>query len=292
MSIPLKDLISHIRRLQIVTTRKVNNLFAGAYRSAFKGVGIEFEDVKEYKPGDEIRNIDWNLTARMQRPYVKNFREERELTVMLVVDISSSSRFGSRERFKSEIIAEIGAILAFSAIKNHDKVGLILFSDQIELYLKPKKGTRHVLRVIRELLYFTPKGKGTAIQKALSFYGKLQRKHTICFLISDFLDINFEKQASLIAKRHDLIFLEVFDKHEIAFPQIGLIQLKDLENGKLDWVDSSDPKVQTLFQEKSKENKKKLIKLIRKIGAAHIPIQTDESYINALRRFFKLRRLR
>ncbi len=226
-----KDSFEHIRAIQIRATRNVNDLFGGIYRSVFKGRGLEFEDVREYEPGDEIRSIDWNVTARMQNAYVKNYREERELSVMLVVDVSASSHFGHASYLKSELITEIAALLAFSAIKNQDKVGLLLFSDQIELYLRPKKGSRHVLRIIRELLYFQPKQRGTDLQKALAFLGKVQRHQTVCFIISDFISGDFSHELQLTAKRHETIAIYVYDDYEIQFPNIGLIALQDLESG-------------------------------------------------------------
>lgn len=286
-----KDIFDHIRRIQITTTRAVEDLFAGAYRSAFKGQGLEFEDVREYQPGDDIRHIDWNVSARLQHLYVKNFREERELTVMLVIDISASSQFSSSPRLKSEIIAEIGALLAFSAIKNQDRVGLLLFSNEIELYLSPKKGIRHVLRVIRDLLYFKPQHSGTDLKKALAFLGKVQKRHSICFLISDFLaPINqFEHESLLIAKRHDLIFLHVCDAHEENFPDLGLVHLKDLESGEMRLIDSANFTLQQSFRELAKERQQNLIRLTNQIRAGFISVSSHLSYIPPLRKFFKLR---
>lgn len=281
-----KEAFQSIRSIQIRATRNVNDLFAGIYRSVFKGRGLEFEDVREYQPGDEIRSIDWNVTARMQNAYVKNFKEERELTVMLVVDVSASSQFGHASRLKSQLIAEIGALLAFSAIKNQDKVGLLLFSDQIELYLRPKKGTRHVLRVIRELLYFQPQHLGTDLQKALAFLGRVQRHQTICFLISDFLTENFSHELRLTAKRHETIAIRVYDQYENQFPKLGLAALRDLESNSSAYVDSSDPLTRTKFQEKAELNHTQLQQLIHRAGADLISIRTDESYEKTLQHFF------
>jgi uncharacterized protein (DUF58 family) len=286
------DLFRDIRRLQIVATRKVDSLFAGAYRSTFKGRGIEFEGVREYQPGDEIHHINWFLTAHTQRPFVKTFKEERELTVMLLVDVSASARFGSSKQFKNRLIAEIGAILAFSAIKNHDKVGLLLFSNEMELYLKPKKEIRHVLRVIRELLFFKPRHSGTDLKKALVFLGQVQRKKTVCFVISDCLAPPFERELKIAAKRHELIFLEVYDPHEESFPNLGLLRLMDLESGEMGWVDTADPEVRRQFHELSKERRLKLKKTVERIGATHIGVRSDESPTDALRNFFRMRRAR
>lgn len=288
MTEPL-EAFQHIRRLQIKALHNVNDLFAGIYRSAFKGKGLEFEDVREYQPGDDIRTIDWNVTARSQHPFVKNFREERELTVMLVVDISASSQFSHTTRFKSEMIAELAALIAFSAIKNQDKVGLLLFSNEIELYLAPKKGVRHVLRVIRELLYFTPKNRGTDLPKALSFLGRVQRKHVICFLISDFLTGDFNRQAALIAKRHELIAFHVFDTYEQFFAPKGLFTLRDLESQEQSVIDTTHPTVQEHFQKKTHEQQIATKHLFERIGAGYMSMHTGESSSHVLQRFFRLR---
>jgi uncharacterized protein (DUF58 family) len=289
MSTHIVDAFRHIRRLQIRTIRRVEDLFAGAYHSAFKGKGLEFEEVREYHPGDDVRQIDWNVTARLQTPFVKTFQEERELTVLLVVDISASTRFGSSSRLKKEIMAEIGAILAFSAIKNQDKVGLILFTNQIELFLRPKKGTRHVLRVIRELLFFPPKQRGTDLQQVLSFLGKVQRKRAICFLISDFLTTDFAHEAALIAKRHDLIAIGLNDPYEQTFPNMGLLHLADLESGDMQLIDTSYSELQHQFQTHAQERQIALKQLMSRIGANLIQLDTEKPYMDALHTFFKLR---
>lgn len=280
-----------IRHIHIKTKRVVENLFSGIYRSAFKGQGLEFEDVREYQRGDDIRTIDWNVTARMQNPYVKNFREERELTVMLIVDISASARFGSTQRLKSEIIAELGAVLAFSAIRNQDKVGLILFSDEVELYLSPKRATRHVLRVIRELLFFQPQHQGTNIQQALAFLGKVQRRRVICFFISDFLTepTEFSHEAALIAKRHELIMIRINDPYELAFPSMGLTTLYDLESKQVKVIDTSQAAIQQQFNEEANRRQLALKQLTDRIGAGLISFYCQESYQDALHRFFRLR---
>lgn len=283
------EAFQYIRRLQIKALRNVDDLFAGIYRSAFKGKGLEFEDVREYRPGDDIRTIDWNVTARSQHPFVKNFREERELTVMLIVDISASAHFSHTSRLKSEMIAELAALLAFSAIKNQDKVGLLLFTNDIELYLKPKKGVRHVLRVIRELLYFTPRNTGTDLPKALSFLGRVQRKRAICFLISDFLTGDFSWQAALIAKRHELIAFHVFDTYEKIFTPRGLFILHDLETQEQAAVDTADPTVQQHFQRKADEQGLSVKHFFQRIGADYMAMHTGESSSDVLQRFFRLR---
>lgn len=286
------DAFQHICRLQIKALHNVNDLFAGIYRSTFKGRGLEFEDVREYQPGDDIRTIDWNVTARSGHPFVKNFREERELTVMLVVDISASSRFSHTPHLKSELIAELAALLAFSAIKNHDKVGLLLFSNEIELYIKPQKGVRHVVRVIRELLYFKPKHRGTDLSKALSFLGNVQKKRVICFLISDFLSAHFSTQAAVIAKRHELIAFHVFDAYEKTFSPQGLLTLEDLETNEQAIIDTSDPIVQHHFQQKTQKEETDLKHLFEKLGIDYAPIDTNASSSEVLHRFFRLRGLK
>lgn len=285
-----KEAFQYIRRLQIKALRNVDDLFAGIYRSAFKGRGLEFEDVREYQPGDDIRTIDWNVTARSQRLYVKNFREERELTVMLVVDISGSSRFSHTSRLKSEMIAEIAALLAFSAIKNQDKVGLLLFTSEVELYLKPMKGVRHVLRVIRELLYFQPQHQGTDLPKALEFLGRVQRRHVICFLISDFLADGFKRQANLMAKRHELIAFHIYDAFEKIFSPKGLLRLIDLETHVQAMIDTADPAVQQNFTKKAQTHDLAVQHLFERIGADYMSMHTSESPEAILKRFFKLRR--
>lgn len=284
------EAFKYIRHLQIKALHNVDDLFAGIYRSAFKGKGLEFEEVREYLPGDDIRTIDWNVTARSQCLFVKNFREERELTIMLVIDLSASSYFSHTNRSKNEMVAEIAALLAFSAIKNQDKVGLLLFTNEIELYLKPKKGVQHVLRVIRELLYFTPQQFGTDLAKALSFLGRVQRKRAICFLISDFLTDDFSWQAAIIAKRHELIAFHIFDAYERFFYPQGLFHLRDLENHEQLFVDTADSRVQQHFQKKTQEQELAIKNLFERIGASYMAMNTEEDSSRVLQRFFWLRK--
>lgn len=286
------DIFKKIRRIQFHTTQLANDILAGAWHSAFKGRGMEFEEVREYQAGDDIRIIDWNVTARMDHPYVKIFREERELTVLLLVDVSASSRFGSRVQLKRDLIAEIGAVLAFSAIINNDNIGLILFSDRVEKYIPPKKGTRHVLRVIRELLAFRPAGRGTDLAKALAFLGGVQRKMAICFLISDFLCDHPLHELSLAAKKHDLIAVAVTDPHELAFPAIGLAALKDLETGAELLADTGEEELLERFSRLSLMRKESFAKIMKKIGAGYIDLRTDEPYILPMKKFFKYREIR
>lgn len=284
-----KTLFKKIRRIEMISTRLATDVLSGGYRSAFKGKGMEFEEVREYQSGDDIRSIDWNVTARMNHPYIKIFREERDLSVMLVVDISASTLFGSREQ-KSEWIAEISALIAFSAIKNQDKVGLILFSNIIELYVPPAKGSRHVLRIIRELLVFKPKQKKSDIQKALSFFGNVQKSSGICFLISDFLNGDFSHEAALVAKKHDLIAISVTDPLEHNFPAANLVSITDLETGARTIVDTNNKEVQKHFRRSSEEQFAYPSSLMKKIGGEFIDIRTDRSYLIPLQKFFKMRK--
>lgn len=277
MNIPFEK----IKKIQIITTQLASDLLAGAYHSAFKGKGIEFEEVREYQTGDDIRSIDWNVTARMSHPYIKIFKEERELTVMLVVDISASTLL------KKEMIAEIAAVLAFSAIKNNDKIGLLLFSDQIELYLPPKKGTRHVLRVIRELLAFKPKHKGTNFSTALTFLGNVHRKRSICFLISDFIGDIPSYSFTLASQHHDFIAVSVTDPLEINLPDLGITNIIDLETGKMKVV-NLNTNATTLHKKRLEDFKE----LLGKTNAGYIAIKTDEPYMDPLRKFFKLREIK
>jgi uncharacterized protein (DUF58 family) len=285
---PNHDLLTSIRRIQIKTLREVQNLFAGSYHSVFKGHGLTFESIREYEPGDEVRYIDWNVTARSSTPFIKQFKEERELTVFLLVDISASNQFGTTQ-LKSELIAEIGAILAFSAIKNQDKIGLILFSSEIELFLPPKNNLKQVLRVIRELLYFKPKHKGTDFKKALSFFGKIQHKPCICFLISDFILPESECHLGVTAHKHDLIAIRVQDPWESTFPNMGIVELSDLETGERVLVDSSNKKLREFFSQKVEERDKKIHRELAKLGVDQIIINTAQPYQKVLHQFFKMR---
>jgi len=289
MAVITPEIIKKIRRIHIQTTHLAQDLLAGAYRSAFKGKGMEFEEVREYQPGDETRDIDWKVTARMLHPYVKTFREEREITVMLMVDISSSARFGSQGKSKSELIAELGAVIAFSAIKNNDKVGLILFSDRVEKYIPPKKGTRHVLFVIRELLLHKPEGRGTDITAALDFLGNIHHRSCVSFLISDFICADFSKAASLAAKKYDLISIAMTDPYELEFPPLGLIELQDLETENTALVDSQSPRLREHLRNQTSERLGGTKRLMNKIGAGFIALRTDQSYMPPLRKFFRTR---
>jgi uncharacterized protein (DUF58 family) len=287
-----KEIIKKIRRIQITTNRMVSDVFAGEYLSVFKGRGMEFDEVREYQPGDEVRDIDWNVTARTGRPFVKKFVEERELTVMLLVDASGSSQFGSRQRFKSELAAELCAVLAFSAIRNKDKVGLIIFTDRIERFVPPAKGSRHVLRVIREVLYFQPRGRATDISLALEYLNKVTRRQTVSFLVSDFKTSGFEKALKIASKRHDLIAVMVSDPREKSLPATGLVSLRDAETGEEILVDTSDKDLRRRFREGTSKEEEEILKVFRSDDVDCIQVSTDQPYELALLRFFRRRERR
>ena len=287
-----KEIIKKIQRIQIRTNRMVSDVFSGEYQSVFKGRGMEFDEVREYQPGDEVRDIDWNVTARYGRPFIKKFVEERELTVMLLVDASASSRFGTRKQFKSELAAELCAVLAFSAIRNKDKVGLIIFTDRIEKFVPPAKGSRHVLRVIRELLYFRPEGTGTDIEMALGYLNRVTRRRTVSFLVSDFRPSGYEKALKIANKRHDIISVMISDPRELELPAIGLIRLRDAESGEEILIDSRDEGIRRNFRERNREEEEEILKIFRSADVDCIRVSTDVPYVPALMRFFQRRERR
>lgn len=289
LSVSSDELSKTIHKIQIETVHLAVGLLAGIYRSAFKGKGIEFEEVREYQIGDDSRSIDWNVTARMGYPYIKNFREERELTAFLIVDSSSSTRFGSENVTKNKLIAQIGAMIAFSAIKNNDRVGLLLFSDEIKKYLEPKKGTQHVLHIIRELLVAPQPNQKTDLRKALAFFGKIQARRSICFVISDFMCPDFSHEFSLLAKKHDLIAISVIDPYEVSFPNMNLAALTDLETGNHQMIDTGNSARQKSFIEASENRLKELKMLAAKNKAGFIDIRTGQSYVKPIEEFFKMR---
>lgn len=284
-----RDLFRNIRKIQIQAGRAVDSILSGAYHSVFKGRGMEFEDVREYQIGDDIRLIDWNVTARSGNAYVKNFKEERELTVMLAIDVSSSLDFGSGKRSKRDLAIEIGALLAFSAIKNNDKVGLILFSNIVEKYLPPQKGVSHVLRIIRELFAFESRERGTDVGEALAFLCKVQKRYGICFIISDFIVPGYSKIFSLAAKRYDLISIYISDPREMEFPDMGLVSLRDRETGEEMLVDTSVLEAREKFTEDAKCRMESCRKFMKKISAGFIPVRMGDSYFSSIRRYFHLR---
>ncbi|MBN2564520.1 MAG: DUF58 domain-containing protein [Candidatus Eisenbacteria bacterium] len=284
-----KEILRKIRRIEIRTRRLVADVFSGEYQSVFKGRGIEFTEVREYLPGDDIRSIDWNVTARTGHPYVKKYDEERELTIMFVVDASGSGAFGSTDRFKSELAAELCALLAFSATRNNDRVGLITFTDRIEKVVPPAKGRRHVLRVIRELLYFEPEGKGTDIPLALDYLSNVVRRHAIVFLVSDFLAKGYEKSLSVANRRYDLIAINISDPREQAFPGVGLIELGDAETGERMTVDTSDRRFIERLTEELARRREQRQQTFRRLGVDSISVSTDRPYVEPLERFFRMR---
>jgi uncharacterized protein (DUF58 family) len=284
-----KEIIRKVRRIEIRTKKLVNDVFSGEYHSIFKGRGMEFEEVREYQPGDDIRIIDWNVTARYGYPFVKKFTEERELTVMLLVDASSSGEFGTAQRMKGEIAAELCSVLAFSAIKNNDKVGMIIFTDEIEKYIPPKKGSSHVLRLIREILYFKPEHQRTDINCALEFLGRVIKRRCVVFLVSDFLNAGFEKMLSIANKRHDVIAIKIVDPREIELPNVGFIELEDTETGEQILIDTKDSEVRKNFHDYSLGEQTNLYMSFRSINLDNIRILTDRSYVEPLMAFFKAR---
>ncbi len=284
-----KELLKKVQHIQIHTNRLVNDLLAGEYHSTFKGRGIEFDEVREYQPGDEIRTIDWNVTARYGRPFIKKFVEERELTVMLVVDASASGRFGTKKQLKNEYAAELCAVLAFSAIKNNDKVGLIIFTDRVEKYIPPKKGKRHVLRVIREMLFFQPQHKGTQVESALEFLSSVNKRRTVTFLVSDFLTNGYDRALRIANKRHDIIAISVGDPRESELPDIGMIELEDAESGETVLVDTADHNTRKGFTVLAKKERAAVDQLFKQTDVDQINVSTDRPYVEPLMRFFRRR---
>ncbi|MFC2092048.1 DUF58 domain-containing protein, partial [Elusimicrobiota bacterium] len=274
-----KELLKKVRRIQIYTSRLVNDSLAGEYHSSFKGRGIEFDEVREYQPGDEIRTIDWNVTARMGKPFIKKFVEERELTVMLLVDASSSGQFGSKGQLKSEFAAELCAVLAFSAIKNNDKVGLIIFTNEVEKYIPPKKGKKHVLHVISEVLSYEPRRKGTNINAALEFLSSVNKRRTVAFLVSDFIADDYERALAIANKRHDVIALSVRDPRERELPDIGIIELEDAETGEILMVDTSDANIRKGLKVLSGKDVLERDRHFRKLDVDVINVDTGRPYL-------------
>jgi len=282
-----REILKQVRRIEISTRGLVNEVFSGEYHSVFKGRGMNFAEVREYQYGDDIRSIDWNVTARTGSPFVKVFEEERELTVMLVVDVSASGDFGTRERLKGEVAVEICALLAFSAIKNNDKVGLIIFSDRIEKFVPPRKGRRHVLRVLRELLYHRPEGRGTDITAALEYLTHVQRKKAVAFLVSDFQDDGFDRALAIAGRRHDLIAVRVGDERERELPPLGLLELEDPETGERVIVNTSNLEFRTAFGDHVERKRVELDRTFRRSKVDVIDIETGRPYVKPLMLFFQ-----
>jgi uncharacterized protein (DUF58 family) len=286
------EVLRQVKLLELRTRGLVNSLFTGEYRSVFKGQGMEFAEVREYQAGDEVRSIDWNVTARMQRPYVKRYIEERELTVMLAVDVSGSERFGTRRRFKSEVASELAAVLAMSAIRNNDRVGALLFTEQIEHVVPPRKGRRHALRLIRDILAFEPAGRATDIAAATEYLSKMLAHKAIIFLVSDFLGADFERALKLLAQRHDVVAVSVEDPSERILPDIGLVRLIDPETGESLDVDTSDPAVRLQFETQVGGDSDRRRHLLRRLAIDEIAVSTDRGIMEPLLRFFRSRETR
>lgn len=287
-----KEILKKVRQIQIYTNKMVNDVLAGEYHSVFKGRGMEFDEVREYQPGDDVRTIDWNVTARTGHPYVKRYMEERELTVMLLVDVSSSGQFGSTDKLKKDIAAEFCAVLAFSATQNNDKVGLIMFTDRVEKFIPPKKGKRHVLRVIRELLYTTPESRNTDISQALEYLNKVTIRRTVTFLVSDFFTRGFEKDLRLSARRHDLIAVAINDPRELSFPNMGFIELEDAETGERLLVDTRSFRVRNRYSSSTQEHTGWRRSLFKTVGIDCMEIDTEKPYLQELLQFFRMREKR
>lgn len=286
------EIFKKVRRIEIKTRGLSNQIFSGQYHSVFKGRGMAFSEVREYQYGDDIRSIDWNVTARFNHPYVKVFDEERELTVMLLIDVSGSNEFGTQKQLKESIITEIAAVLSFSAIQNNDKVGVIFFSNKIEKFIPPDKGTKHILRIIRELIDFKPENKETNIAEALRYFTNVIKKRCTAFLISDFIDKGFENAIKIANRKHDIIAVKIYDERETEIPNIGLIKVKNAETGKKIWVDTSDPKVRSNYLIWAKRTDKKLDNLFARSGVDVAKIRTDQDYVKPLINLFKRREAR
>ncbi|HNY63868.1 MAG TPA: DUF58 domain-containing protein [Deltaproteobacteria bacterium] len=286
------EVLAKIQRFHFRTRKLASEIFAGQYESAFRGQGIEFAEVREYQVGDDIRSIDWNVSARFGRPFVKVFHEERELTIMLLIDLSGSHLFGSRTRFKRELLAEVAGMLAFLAIRTNDRVGAVLFSSGVEKFLPPRKGPRHVWRLIREIFTFEPENRGTNIDAALEFLNRTTRRHAVVFLISDCLDTGFGKSLSLAAKKHDLTVIRIFDPAEETLPDAGIVTLKDPETGKVARVDTSGPRVRKLYEEWGRARREDLIRMLSGTGVDLVEIGTPGPVVEPLLRLFNRRRRR
>jgi uncharacterized protein (DUF58 family) len=295
-----KEILKKVRQVEIRTRRLVDSSMGGEYHSVFKGRGMDFDEVREYVPGDEVRTIDWNVTARSGRPFVKKFTEERELTILLLVDVSASGNFGSTSQSKREMAAELASVLAFSAIRNSDKVGLILFTDQIEQYIPPKKGRRHVLRVVREILYFQPKNRGTDIVQALDFAKRVTRRRAVAFLISDFQTsgdqetalASWQRAIRLTHTRHDLVAMHIQDRREHELPDVGLLAIEDAETGEIFELSTANPKVRARFAELSRRKIETLRLMLNAEAVDTLELETGQSYVPPLMQFFKTRERR
>lgn len=283
------EIIKRIRKIEITTRSLVSELFSGEYHSMFKGQGLEFAEVREYQDGDSFRQIDWNVSARMGHPYIKKFEETRELNVLFLIDSSASTLFGTRSYLKSEYITEITAVLSFSALSNNDKVGMLLFTDEIEKYLPPRKGKKYALRILRDILYFVPKSAKTNITKAVEYIYRLIKKKSIIFVVSDFLDEDYDESLKLLAKKHDVIAIRVLDKMELELPNAGLLRLEDPETGEFFTVNSSSAKIRNRYKQQTEKREAELIERFKRNKIDLITLRTDQPYAPELMKFFKLR---
>jgi uncharacterized protein (DUF58 family) len=286
------EIFKKVRKIEIKTRGLSNQIFSGQYHSVFKGRGMAFSEVREYQYGDDIRNIDWNVTARFNHPYIKIFDEERELTVMLLIDVSGSNQFGTKQILKQDMVTEIAAVLAFSAIKNNDKVGVIFFSNRVEKFIPPKKGTTHILRIIRELIDFHAENTETNISEALRYFTNAIKKRCTAFLLSDFLDTGFDDALKIANKKHDLIAVNIFDEREMDIPDMGMIRVKNAETGQRMWVDSSSRNVRKVYMERSQNQARWLNDTFRRSGVDVVRIGTDQDYVKPLIGLFKKRTAR
>jgi uncharacterized protein (DUF58 family) len=289
MATDTAELLKKVRRIELKTKGLSNQIFSGEYHSAFKGRGMAFSEVREYAVGDEVRTIDWNVTARFGHPYVKIFEEERELTVILVVDVSASDSFGTTSQIKKSLITEICAVLAFSAITNNDKIGVIFFSNKVEKFISPKKGKSHILRIIRELIEFTPEESGTNISEALRYLNNVVKKRSIAFLISDFMDEDYEDSLKLANRKHDMVALRIYDRRESEMPNVGMAQFADPETNEVRWVNTASRKVREAYRQAALDRELKASNALRRAGIDTASIATDESYIQPLRNLFSKR---
>ncbi|MDG1426765.1 MAG: DUF58 domain-containing protein [Flavobacteriales bacterium] len=283
------SLLKKVRKIEIKSKGLSNHIFAGEYHTAFKGTGMAFSEVREYQSGDDIRSIDWNVTARYNTPFVKIFEEEREMTVMLLIDVSASGDFGTNKQYKKDLATEIAAVLAFSAIKNNDKVGVIFFSDRIEKFIIPKKGKSHILRIIREIVSLKPDSKGTDVSMALEYFNSVIKKRSICFLLSDFTSTPFSKPLKIASKKHDIVGVRIHDKRESEMPNIGLVPMQDMETDKLVYVDTSDKEIRLNYSKTRSQKIKELNKIFETNGVDLVQISTGEDYVKPLVNFFKRR---
>jgi uncharacterized protein (DUF58 family) len=286
------EILKKVRRIHITTSNLVTDVFAGHYQSVFKGKGLGFDEVREYHPGDDIRSIDWNVTARMGHPYVKKYTEERELTIMFLLDLSSSCYFGTVHQLKRDLAIELCALLSFSANKNNDRVGFISFTDRVETFIPPRKGTSHVLRIIRDALYTRPEGQGTDLSLALEFLNKVTTRRTVAFILSDFYASDFDKALRVASKRHDLIAITLLDPAELTRPDLGMVKLEDPETGKSFLIDTSDPKSRSRYHQNTQERTEERKRLFNSIHVDHMDIRTDVAYLPTLIQFFRKREKR